>query len=61
MSRKEKLIPFTKEMLLKIEEYRQSRTNESIRDEASVVSMSFRAAAVELILKGLDAAEKEAE
>lgn len=61
MDKKEKLIPFTKEMLLKVEQYRQARINESIRDGASIVSMSFRAAVVELLLKGLDAVEKEAE
>lgn len=61
MDKKEKLIPFTKELLLKVERYRQAKTNESIMKGASVVSMSFRAAVVELISKGLDAVEKEAE
>lgn len=61
MDKKEKLIPFTKELLLKVEKYRQARTNSNISEGASVVSMSFRAAVVELICKGLNAVEKEAE
>lgn len=61
MDKKEKLIPFTKELLLKVEQYRQARTNSNINEGAAVVSMSFRAAVVELISKGLNAVEKEAE
>lgn len=59
MDKKEKLIPFTKELLLKVERYRQKRMNESIRADLSFTSISFRQAVVELLAKGLEVEEKE--